>query len=230
MCELYLIGNFINTNERIILNRIEKVHIDHRKQFGFKKNSSCQHAIFTVKQTIKYCKHKDRLLYLCAIDASKVFDKIDREVLWNKMIAKNIDPAIIMTLKNYYDESLLLVKNEDEYSNMFKSTIGVKKGGVASPKLFSIHIEDLITQLEMLDVGIKLKKIKLDVVLYADDIMLISTCKYGLQRQLHIVQKYGLENGIKYNLDKTEFMLYNDSIGTNQEHENRLELDYKLIK
>ncbi|CAF0759118.1 unnamed protein product, partial [Brachionus calyciflorus] len=84
-----------NLYERIILNRIEKSHLDHEKQFGFKKKSSCQHATFVVKQAIKYFKQKNKLLYLCAIDASKAFDKVNREALRNKMKTKNIDPAII---------------------------------------------------------------------------------------------------------------------------------------
>jgi hypothetical protein len=44
------------------------------KQFGFKKQSSCAHAIFVLKQAIKYAKQLNKRVYLFAIDASKAFD------------------------------------------------------------------------------------------------------------------------------------------------------------
>lgn len=41
-----------NIYEKVILAEIGKVYQDPNKQFGFKKNSSCAHAVFTVKETI----------------------------------------------------------------------------------------------------------------------------------------------------------------------------------
>ncbi|CAF0820346.1 unnamed protein product [Brachionus calyciflorus] len=48
--------SFANLFEAILLKEIEKEYKDHRKQFGFKENSSCGHAIFVLKQAIKISK------------------------------------------------------------------------------------------------------------------------------------------------------------------------------
>ena len=63
-----------NCFERIILNQIKQQHTDHNKQFGFKSNSSCSHAIFTLNQAARHAIHIGKRLYACAIDASKAFD------------------------------------------------------------------------------------------------------------------------------------------------------------
>ena len=46
------------------------------------------------------------------------------------------------------------------------------KGGASSPKLFSIYTENLITEAEKVNEGIKLKNIQIDVISYADDVLL----------------------------------------------------------
>ena len=66
--------------------QLNKEHIDKDKQFGFKINSSCSHAIFVMNQAIKWSKQIKRKLYICAIDAIKAFDKINRTILWSRLI------------------------------------------------------------------------------------------------------------------------------------------------
>ena len=77
-------------------------YIDHQKQFGFKKNSSCNHAIFVLLQALHYSKIRKMCLYTIAIDFSKAFDKVNREYLWCKHIEYGIDPAIIRAIIIYY--------------------------------------------------------------------------------------------------------------------------------
>ncbi|CAF1136071.1 unnamed protein product, partial [Brachionus calyciflorus] len=197
-----------NLYEKILLNNIEKQHIDHRKQFGFKKDSSCSHAVFILKQAIKVSKSEGKNLYVCAIDASKAFDKVNREILWNKLIKKNINPAIDIALMEYYKYFLMLVQNENEYSNIFETKTGVKQGGAASPRLFSVYIEGLIERVEKLKVGIFIGGVKVDIIVYADDVLLISTSLSGLQKQLDVVHKYGIDNEIKYNPEKTVYLRF----------------------
>jgi hypothetical protein len=44
---------------------------------------------------------------------------------------------------------------------------------------------------------------KIDIIVYADNILLISTTKRGLQTQLEAVEEYGNQYEIKYNPKKT---------------------------
>ncbi|RNA40614.1 RNA-directed DNA polymerase from mobile element jockey-like [Brachionus plicatilis] len=210
-----------NIFEAVLLKELEEDYKDSEKQFGFKKKSSCSHAVFTLKQAIKISRLANKRLYVCAIDASKAFDKVNRTNLWAKLIQKNIHPAIILATYHYYNQSMMIVNNEDEYSSLFKTTLGVRQGGIMSPKLFSIYLDHLIKQIESLDLGIKLNQSKkIDIVVYADDILLLSSTKKGLQIQLEIIQQYGEANEIKYNPDKTTLMVFNSSIKRNKNELN----------
>ena len=106
----------------------------------------------------------------------------------------------------------MLVTNNNNYSAIFSTTVGVRQGGVLSPKLFSIYVEDIIPRIESVKMGIKIGNLSLDVMLYADDIIIVSNSKEGMQKQLEVVTNFGLENYIKYNPDKTVFMVFNHCI------------------
>jgi hypothetical protein len=198
--------------EAVLLQEIEKDYRDHVKQFGFKERSSCSHAIFVLKQAIKISKLLKKRLYVCAIDASKAFDKVNRLNLWLKLIKNGVKPSIIIAAVNYYSQSLMLVENGNEYSNLFQTTLGVKQGGKMSPKFFSVYLDELIRQLEKCASGLVVGCQKIDVIVYADDIVLISTNKIGLQEQICIVERYGIQNEISYNPTKTTFMIFNINV------------------
>ena len=100
-----------NLYERIILKEIKKDHTDNKKRFGFKEVSSCAHAVEVVfNQALLASQVRNRKLYICAVDASKAFDKVSREKLWDLMVDKKIEPAIVMVIKNYYSKNFMVVR------------------------------------------------------------------------------------------------------------------------
>lgn len=221
-----------NLFESVLLQEMTKEHTDHQKQFGFRKSSSCQHAIYVLKRAIKLNNKNKKRLYACAIDATKAFDKMSREILWSILIYKKINPAIVITLMKYYDESYMLVANNDEISTIFRTKVGVKQGGVLSPKLFSIYIENLLTEIERLNSGVTIGNLKIDIIGYADDLLLISDTKIGLQNQLQVVEAYGKQHEIKYNPAKTTLLIFNKNsrIRKNDKWQGTLYLDNQMIK
>ncbi len=54
--------------DRAVAHVLRKQCKTNHRQFGFKKLSSCAHAIFVLIQSIKYAKQLNKRVYLCAID------------------------------------------------------------------------------------------------------------------------------------------------------------------
>jgi len=125
------------------------------------------------------------------------------------MIKKNINPAIVMAIMNYYNVSQMMVMNDDETTELFKTTVGVRQGGTISPKLFNIYIEDIVHLInQSSEMGVICGQLKLNVLLYADDI-LISHTKRGINKLLRLIEEYGSINEIKFNAKKTFSMIFN---------------------
>jgi hypothetical protein len=119
--------------EKIMLSEMNKTHKEHKLQFGFKKNSSCNHAVFVLKETANY-NHTSKSIYASVIDASKAFDKKNRLALMHKLMIMT-SAVVWLALYAYYEASIAHVSNKNETSAIFKTSIGVKKGGPLSPRL-----------------------------------------------------------------------------------------------
>ena len=96
---------FCTLLEKILLKEIDKVHINNQKQFGFKANSSCSHAVFTLTEAIKSSKRKRYKSYICAI--SKAFDKVNRSILFAKTCWISRSGSVEVLLAEFGDSLVL---------------------------------------------------------------------------------------------------------------------------
>ena len=168
------ISSIQNLFERVLLMELNKTHKEHEQQFGLKRNSSCSHAVFTIYQAANYAKVTGRRLYTYAVDASKAFDKVSRPHLWKKLIEKGVEVSIILAIIHYYKDSFMIVQLEDEFSEVFQTTMGVRQGCVLSLKIFAIFVDDLILELEATGLGLEIGNMKITVIMYADDLLLMT--------------------------------------------------------
>ena len=142
------------------------------RQFGFKKNTGCLHAIYTLNKTVNYFTSKNATVNLCALDLTKAFDRIDHSILFDKLIKKGFPFLIIEVLVNWYDKLFSVVKWGNALSEQFQILAGVRQGGVLSPLLFNIMVNEVLTELEKSKRGCFIKNICANSIMYADDLML----------------------------------------------------------
>ena len=142
------------------------------------------------------------------MDAEKAFDRIDHNILFNKLLKAGIKGKVYNNVKNIYEFSKTSVKVNDLLTDWFETTSGVKQGDTLSPTLFSIFVNDLITEINVAKTGINIKDKHIGILLYADDIALISESENELQRALDIVYKWSTQNIIRFNQAKSNVVHY----------------------
>ena len=182
---------FAQMFEKLILINSPNILITHRNQFGFKSKTSCNHAIFALKETILHYTENKSGCKVASLDAEKAFDKTWRDGLFYKLLP-NMDITFWYILKIYYDSSegtILLMNNC--LSELFNINVGVKQGGFLSPSLYDKLIDDLIKQCVNEKIGALLHNTNTSILVYANDILLISPNDYHLQKLLDICGKYG---------------------------------------
>jgi len=123
------------------------------------------------------------------------------------MFDLKIRSTLIISLKNYYSEFYFIVNNGNEYSSLIKTTYGVKQGGNISPDLYKLYSETLATEIERLNVGVKIGRRLISVLMYADDVILLASNPKGTQLLLDSVTKFGYDFQVKFNPDKTNVMI-----------------------
>ena len=80
-------------------------------QFGFQKGKSTVDCIFIFSSIISKTLSTGNKLYCAFLDYEKAFDKIDRSLLWHKLLAENVSSKLVKALKSMYDTENLISLN-----------------------------------------------------------------------------------------------------------------------
>ena len=93
-------------------------------------------------------------MYRAFIDYEKAFDKVDRYLLWFKLLQEGISPRLLNIFKSMYSSVKVCIKCISRFSNIMQSDVGLKQEDPLSPILFMFYINDIvvcISNVEMLD-------------------------------------------------------------------------------
>ncbi|KAI8122629.1 RNA-directed DNA polymerase from mobile element jockey [Lucilia cuprina] len=115
---------------------------------------------------------------------------------------------MIRILQKLYDNTTSQVWDGSILSKPFTVTQGVKQGCLLSPVLFALYLKDLH---EYLPGGIIVSGTVVKVLLYVDDIVLLSDCPIMLQNMIDALHKYCDLWCLKVNLDKSKIMIFRNS-------------------
>ena len=177
-------------------------------QFGFKRGVSTSMCTQFLKNVVHHYNRGGSPVYCCLLDASKAFGLVDHEVLFSKLITRDLHPAILRCLIHWYRDQRFIVRWNGIDSSTFSSANGVRQGSVLSPLLFAIYMDDLLVRLADSGVGCFMGESFCGAVCYADDLTLLAPCPAALRLMLRCCEEYGCEHGIKFNPDKTQCICF----------------------
>ena len=172
--------------EHCILDRFSTFIASSNHQFGFKKGSSCSHAIHTVKTVVDYYNKSGSTVNLYALDLSKAFDKMDHNALFVKLIERKLPVELLCIIENWFRSSITCVRWGSITTPFFKLSAGVRQGGALFLCLFAIFIDSVINKIICCGQGCYLASRCGSIILYADDILLLSPTVTSLQSMFNI--------------------------------------------
>ena len=182
-------------------------------QFGFKPGVSTSHAIFSLKNTVDYFTNNGSRVFLSFLDCSKAFDRISHWGLFIKLIGRNVPLCFLMCVIYLYSNMSCVVKWNDSVSRSFDVPTGTKQGGILSPDFFKLYVHDLIDLLVTSGFGCNVIKTIISCLFFADDIVLLSPSRHGLQMLLNICVTYCKRYCLDFNVKKSKIMVVGKTYG-----------------
>lgn len=194
--------------DRIILNNHYDKMSSSDMQFGFKPDHSTSQCTFVLNEIIQYYRNNGSNVNVCMLDASKAFDRVHYVKLFRLLIKRGICPIIARVLINLYTNQKVKVKWGNSNSDFFTISNGVKQGGILSPILFTMYIDEMFLRLKNSGVGCYVGSNYCGALGYADDATLISPSIFALKIMLDIVYKFGKEFNVSFNPNKNKLLCY----------------------
>ena len=181
-------------------------------QAGFRRTFSTIDHIFVLRCLIDGAKVRKKKLYCCFVDFRKAFDTVPRERLFRRLQSLGVPSEMIWAIYTLYERVTGRVRCPGGLSESIASTIGVKQGCPLSPTLFGLYIDEITDYiLRAGGAGADMAGTPVHILLYADDIVLISETPEGLESHLSALDEFCLHRGLTVNLGKTKVMIFHTS-------------------
>jgi len=176
-------------------------------QAGFRANYSAVDNIFNLFSLIELkLSVKRTKVYSFFVDLSATFDSVDRRALIYKLHQMGMPSKIVTSIKSMLSGTVAKVRARDGLSHSFSVKEGVRQGCLLSPTLFSLYINDLEEELRG---GVSIGNgRRVNVLAYADDIVLLADTPTSLQMMINELHHYCSTWNLKVNLEKSKVIVF----------------------
>jgi hypothetical protein len=176
--------------ESILKGRLEKklIPTQNRLQKGFTDRMSHLNIAFIVTECIMTCIEEDDDIFLITLDAQKAFDKLNHEILFNKLYHDGITGDLWTLHRNMYRDMSVQVKWNNKLTDKIPLEQGIRQGSTVSPVLYKRYNNTILNSLQASGLGAHIGNINVSSPTCADDIALLGCKGHELQALLDIVQ------------------------------------------
>jgi len=189
---------------KIMQDNLKTTH----NQFGFKRKLGTDMCIFSLKQIIEFYQSKGSPVYVTFLDASKAFDRVNHWSLFKKLFNRNVPLICLRLLMYWYCNQQFCIRWGNSISTMFTVSNGVRQGGIMSPILFNVYIDDLSVKLNESKIGCMFNDTMYNHLIYADDTCIIAPSPSAMYDLLQICNEFALDNTVVFNSKKSKYMCF----------------------
>ena len=220
-----------------ITEYVEAEHILSDDQHAYRAKRGTNTYWMDLMAKIADMRNRGLKVALLAFDLSSAFNVIDHDVLMKKLARVGFHEESLTMLRAFLKNRKVFTKIQDEFSDPATVNIGTPEGGICSPQLFSLAVQDypmvagriVRNMKEKLRAGMSLllhstmraHVVEVETEAYADDSICIiglrvdrgdwTRMQQAINESYSVVSKYFAANGLKLNGSKTELMIIGKS-------------------
>ena len=141
-------------------------------------------------------------------DLSKAFDKVDHFIMGQALLERNVPPDIVLIIMKYLRNQSARVCWNNESGEVKFIDRGVRQGGILSPFLFKLYIDNMISHISSQEVGCRLGFLRMNIIAYADDLVILADSAENLNYLYQILKMNITDLGLLLNENKSVCMVF----------------------
>ena len=195
-----------------IKQHIENNNIINENQIGSIKGKSTADHILTIKSIIDDANKRKKKVYLALIDLIKAYDSVQHWAIKQTLHKYGVDKETIQVVMDMHKGLLTTIEINGLTSQPFPMNNGIRQGDVLAPLLFILVINPIIDIISKKCKGYRSiwTKIKVSILAYMDDIILVSDELEDFQNMCKLLTEIIEYLSLKINEEKT-YILTNDT-------------------
>ena len=184
-----------------LTNLVDRLDI---AQGGFRKGKSTYDMILTLDMIVKDSIRKKRPMWQAFLDIKGAYDTVNRDILWQRCRRLGIKGGVYNLLRSLFNCASVMVRIGGQVSRRIHLGRGLLQGSLLSPILFNVFIDTLPRLLRRKHPCYSLGGCKVNSLLYADDIVLVSSSRNTLQSMLDMCELHSISHGYIFSPPKCE--------------------------
>lgn len=175
--------------EHCILKNYNQFFNTSANQFGYKKGIGCADAIYNVRCVVDYFTNNGSTVNVCAMDLSKAFDRVNHHLMFIKLMDRKIPVNLLSVLEHWLSVCSSCVRWGEIMTNFCSICSGTRQGGVLSPFLFVLYIDNVVHKVCSSGIGCFIGLSCVSIFIYADDVILLAPSVNALQQLVSLCER-----------------------------------------
>lgn len=186
---------------RIFATRFRSLHNFDGRQKAFIDCDGTMENLTIVSAILADAKMERKAVHMATLDLKKAFDSVSHTTIMNTITEMGCPKPFIEYVECLYQDATTILQYE-ESNTLLSIKRGVLQGDPISPLLFNAVIDKALKNIRS-EIGYRMHGGVFNCIAYADDIILVSSTRQGLQTSLDQLSNDLSDYGLQINHDKT---------------------------
>jgi hypothetical protein len=190
---------------KVLCNRLKDLEMPDQRQRAFVAADGAAENVAVLDAVIATAHSSLREVHVATLDISKAFDSLSHVAVAGILRGRGLPDAFGDYITYLNSNSATVFQVRGAMSAPVQPGRGVRQGDPLSPALFNLAVDELLAGIPP-EVGFGIEGSRVSCLAFADDLVIITSSKVGMQETLDALQRTAADLGLSFNPTKSSIL------------------------